>query len=429
MNKNFDRYYQAVEYLESISNLPQPDYFKVKSGRSLFLDRFAFFLKLLGNPQRGQKYIQVGGTSGKGSVATMIQSILTEAKFKTGLYLSPHPTTTIERIKIGNLYIAPGEFADIIEALKPAIDKAYQISPYGRPSYFEILTAVAFIYFKKKRCDYVVLEVGLGGRFDATNIISKAAVTIINTIGFDHTDILGNTLEKIAGEKAAIIKPRTKFFTTAKNTAGVRKIFEQACKRHGVTMRIISTPKTPYQLKLLGHHQQTNAALAAAAAESLGINPKKIKAGLSKVEMSCRLEIIHKKPLLILDGAHNESKILSLAKFIGNLTYQKLYLIMALTRDRNPSQVFKKILPLADHITITRYRSSERKCYPPKDLADKLKTNKPIEIFLDSDMALNKVLAKAKLDDIIVVAGSFYLAGELRKRWRSETKILNERKS
>lgn len=426
---NFERYHQAVRYLESISNLPQPSYFKLKTGRSLFLDRFTFFLKLLGNPQKNLKYIHVGGTSGKGSVATMMQSILIAANYKTGLYLSPHPTTTIERIKINDLYIAPDEFADILDELKPAIDKAYLTSPFGRPSYFEILTAIAFIYFKKNNCDYVVLEVGLGGRYDATNIIPQAAVTIINTIGFDHTEILGDTLEKIATEKAAIIKAKTKFFTTANNSKPILKIFENQCRDCGVSMKVIARPSNLIPLKLSGEHQQHNAALAAAAAADLGIAEQTIHKGLKKVSIPCRLEIINHKPLLILDGAHNESKILTLVKFFENLTYQKLYLIIALTQDRKPAHVFKKLVPLASEIIVTRYQSSERKCYPPKELAQQLKSTRTKKIFLDANQALDYVLAKAQKNDAILVAGSFYLAGELRERWRPESIILKERKS
>src|SRR3989344_4130791 len=140
---SFERYHDSVAYLEALSRLPQPDYFTKRSGRSFFLRRFEYFLKEIGNPERGMRYIHIGGTSGKRSVATMIQAGLSVAGHKTGLYLSPHPTTTIERIRVDKRYISPNEFSDIIDELKPVIDRVYRQSPYGRPSYFEILTVVA----------------------------------------------------------------------------------------------------------------------------------------------------------------------------------------------------------------------------------------------------------------------------------------------
>jgi len=427
MKNNFEKYKNAVEYLESIVNLDQPDYMSLKRGRSLFLRRFEYFLKNLGNPQNSLKFIHVGGTSGKGSVATMIQTILTEAKIKTGLYLSPHPTTTIERIKVNNLFIAPDEFADLVEKIKPMIDKTYLNSPYGRPSYFEILTALAFLYFKKQKCEYAVLEVGLGGKYDATNIIKKAEATVINKIGYDHEHILGNSLEEIAKEKAGIIKPKTDFFTTEQNNKNVINIFEKICRKNKIKCNIVTKPEEKYKLKLLGKHQQQNAALALAVTKKIGIKETKIKTGLNRVKMSCRTEIIQKNPLVILDGAHNKSKMDSTVRIIKNLTYKKLYLIIALTNTRNPVEIFKKIKPSADYFFVTRYQSTERKCYSPKELAKKLKLKKTVEIYLDSQMALEKALKLANKDDLILVTGSFFLAGELRKNWRSEEDILKER--
>lgn len=424
----FKKYYQSVQYLESIVNLPQPDYFTKKSGRDLFLKRFDYFLKLLGQPQKNLKYIHVGGTSGKGSVATMIQSILTEAGHKTGLYLSPHPTTTIERIKVDNLLINPDEFAKLIEQLKPAIDKAYVTSPYGRPSCFEILTALAFLYFKQKKCEYAVLEVGLGGRYDATNIITQAEITAINLIDYDHTQILGETLIKIAREKAAIIKPKTVFFTTSQNNKEVLDIFKKTCQKNKVKFNIVKPPIKQHKLNLLGQHQQNNAQLALEICLELGASENKIKDGLKKVKMPCRAEIIQKNPIVILDGAHNVSKMKTTVEIIKNLTYKKLYIIIALTNTRNPVEIFTNIKPLANHLFITRYQSTEQKCFPPLEMANKLKSAKPIEIFLDSQMALDKALKMANKNDLILVTGSIYLAGELRKHWRSEQKILLERK-
>ena len=428
MKNDFEKYYQAVKYLESMANLPEPEYLSLKKGRSLFLKRFAYFLKLLGNPHKNLKYIHIGGTSGKGSVAAMIQEILTEAGYTTGLYLSPHPTTTIERIKVDRLLIGPDEFADLMNRIKPKIDLAYQKSPYGRPSYFEILTALAFLYFKEKKCDYAVLEVGLGGKYDATNIIPRAEATVINLIDYDHTHLLGETLTKIAEEKAAIIKPKTAFFTTGLNHYRVLEILKKTCLKNKAKFNVVNPPKTRYQLQLLGQHQQNNAALAAAVCRHLGVAEAKIKSGLAKVKLSCRTEIIQKNPMIILDGAHNASKMKTTLETIKNLTYQKLYLIIALTKTKNPKTIFKNIQSLAAKVFISRYQSSERKCYPPLELAKKMKLKKPAEIYLDAKTAFNQARKQAGKNDLILVTGSFYLAGELRQHWRNEESLLEERK-
>ncbi|MFA5021718.1 MAG: folylpolyglutamate synthase/dihydrofolate synthase family protein [Patescibacteria group bacterium] len=426
MKNNFQNYYQAVEYLESLFNLPQDDYFIKKTGRKIFLQRLKYLLKLLGNPQLGFKYIHIGGTSGKGSVATMIHSVLTEAGYNAGLFTSPFCTTSIEKIKVGNLLISPNDFVKIVERLKPAVDLCYQKSPWGHPSYFEIFTAIAFLYFKQKKCDYVVLEVGLGGRFDATNVIPPPKITVINLIDFDHTDVLGKTLKQIAKEKAAIIKPKTIFFTT-KQSNSVLKILKTTCQKNRAEFNLISDFSQSYKLGLLGKHQQKNAALVVAVCQKLDIKKDKILTGLKKAQLPCRLEIIQRKPLVILDGAHNLSKLKTTADFIKNLTYRKLYLIIALTNERNPKEIFGQIESLADHIFFTRYQARVKKCYPPKLLAKKLKSKKPNEIFLDAKMALAKAKKLAKSNDLILITGSLYLAGELRNNWRSEKKILQQR--
>ncbi len=454
MEKQFQKYFTAVKYLESINNIPQNDYFVKKTGRSLFLKRFTYFLNLIGNPQNDLKFIHISGTSGKGSIAYMIEAILTESGLNTGLYTSPHCTTTIERIKAGGLFINPNEFADMVDKLKPKINYAALHSPFGRPSYFEIITAMAFLYFKKKKCAYVVLEVGLGGSFDATNVIRQAEITIINLIDYDHVNILGKKLTAIAKEKSAIIKPGTTVFTTAKNKKSVINIFRQASQEQKVKLHIIKPPQTKYHLPLVGDHQQANAELASRVCQKLGIPKNKIIAGLKKVKLPCRFEIIQKNPTVILDGAHNFSKINSTVAALKNLThstrfalaparraslgstlsgtegltYKKLYLIIALTKERNPKKVFKNLIPLADKIFITSFKLEPKRKYPPQKLARDLLTKKQMKIFTNSKKALTAALKDANNNDIVLVTGSLYLAGEIRNQFIKEEIILNKRK-
>ncbi|MFA6322741.1 MAG: Mur ligase family protein [Candidatus Buchananbacteria bacterium] len=421
MKNNFSRYSEAVTYIESVFNLSQP---QTKNHSRLNQARFEYFLRLLGQPQKNQKYIHVGGTAGKGSVATMIHSILTAAGLKAGLYVSPHPTTTIERFKIGNKHISPKEFCDILDEIKPKIDLVYTRTNFGRMTYYEILAAMAFIFFQKNHCDWVVLEVGLGGLHDATNVIPPAKITVINQISLDHTKVLGNTLKQIARIKSGIIKNKTIFFTPDTNHASVQKILKKACQKHQATFNLVKSRGQNYKINLIGQKQKENAVLAAAVARRIGIVDEKIKAGLRSVKIPCRFEIIQKKPLIILDGAHNIAKINAVAQNLKNLTYKRLYLIIALTNERNGGKIFKSLADQAELIVATRYLTSKKKCLPPLRLAQQLKTKKKIMVSLDPFGALNKVLKLATADDLILITGSFYLAGELRKKWIPEERIL-----
>lgn len=428
---NYNKYFKAVKYLESIREAPRADYFAKKNGRSLFLKRTQYFLDILGNPEKDFKYIHVAGSTGKGSVATMIHQILTEDSKKAGLYTSPYITTSIEKIKVGNLYIAPNEFVKITEKIKPAIEKAKKESPYGQPSYFEIFMGISLLHFKQQKCEYVVLEVGMGGRYDATNIIKHAEATVINLIDLDHTEILGKTLTKIAAEKAAIIKPKTEIFTTSANTTAVLNIFKKTSKKNKVPVHIIQPPKSPFRLQVLGQNQQANAAIAAAVATKLKISKTTINKGLSKVKLSCRFEIIQTNPTVILDSAHNASKIKSVTKNLQNLTYKRLCLIIALTSERNPKEIFKAFKNLADYTYITQFKTGVpvRKRFKPEVLVKQVDFKNKAKVVADPHQALTQALGRVTNDDIILITGSIFLAGDLRKHWISEEEILTNRKS
>ncbi|OGY45572.1 MAG: hypothetical protein A3A24_00735 [Candidatus Buchananbacteria bacterium RIFCSPLOWO2_01_FULL_46_12] len=424
MKKKFENYFQAVRYLESINRLPQPDYLITKKGRGIFIKRMQYLSHRLGDPQKKLKCIHVAGTSGKGSVVNMLRSVLTQAGYKVGQYTSPYPTTTIEKYQIGDQLIDPNDFARLVNQVQPAVDQCYLNSPYGRPSYFEICTAIAFLYFVEQKVDYAILEVGLGGRLDATNIIPTPKVTIINKIGLDHVDLLGNSLTKIAAEKAGIIKPKAMVFVNGVNHPKVLNVFKKYCQKNKAILNIVPP-------KFKQDYQSENTAIVTAVALYLAVKLNQIQPGLKKTRMSCRFEIIQKNPMVILDGAHNESKMATVVKNLENLTYKKLYLIIALTNERSPSQVFKKIKDQADYLYITRYPWGPHRAYPPLKLAKKLKLplkSKKVKIFLDPFMALGLALRSAKKQDLILITGSFYLAGELRKYWRSEIKILEQRK-
>ena len=417
--KNFERYHKAVAFIDSLTNLPIfPDYMSVETvDPKIYLDRMNYFLKLLGNPQKSFKYIHITGTSGKGTVATMVANCLTSAGRKTGLFTSPFVVTPIEKIQVGRDYIAPNEFADIVQYLKPFITSASIESPFGRPSNFEIYFAIALLYFKKKKCEWAVLEVGCGGRFDATNVIENPVVTAITSIDLGHTEILGKTLESIAFDKAGIIKQGSKFFT-AEQRPGILKIFKKICDTEGVVMEAVAG---------------TNTALAQTIASAVGLEKKYIEKGLKETRLPARFEIVAHRPLTIIDGAHNPAKIKYAIDNLQKQKFKKLVLIVGICANKDTVSILEQIIPLADEVIFTRAASRDRKPAPPQRLLAEskryLKQGASTAIFLDSVDAFAHAKKLAGANDCILVTGSFYLVGELRTLWFPEIQILKNRRS
>lgn len=421
---NFEQYHKAVDFLEGLTNLPlNGDYMIKQRHLGVYLKRMRYFLNLLGNPDKNMKFIHITGTAGKGSVTNMIHEVLMVSGKNVGSFTSPFVTTSIEKIKVGDKYINPNELANIVESIKPLIDKAYMEGPYGRPSYFEIFLAIALIYFKKQKCEWVVLEVGLGGRYDATNVIEKPTITAITNIDYDHTELLGKTLKQIAYDKVGIIKKGSNFFTTEQRPT-LTKMFAEICKEKGASFHQL--PKQPT-------YQESNKILARAISKSIGIKDVAIQNGIKNARLQCRFETMQNKPLVILDGAHNRSKIRSAVENIGKIKFNKLYLIVGLAENKDSASILEQIVPLADHIVVTRFQVKDRKCAHPKKLLDRagryMKKGTKIEMFLDPQKALAQALKKAKHEDAVLVVGSFFLAGEMRKRWFPESVILKNRAS
>ena len=423
----FRRYRQAVDFLEGLSNLPlEKNYMRDRKNPSLYLKRMRYFLSLLGNPDRGFKFIHITGTAGKGTVATMVHEVLHASGRNVGLFTSPFVTTSIEKIRVGERYIAPDEFADVVEYLKPFLDRAYLDGPYGRPSYFELFLAAALVYFKRQRCEWVVLEAGLGGRYDATNTIEKPRVTAVTNIDYDHMDILGHTLKQIARDKAGIIKRGAVFFTAEQRPA-LLALFQKICGELDVPFIHIPRIRGPEE-----SYQGYNRALAVLIAGHLGIERKTIARGVRAARLQCRFEIMQKRPLVALDGAHNRAKIRSTVDNLTKLDFRKLHLIAAIADNKDKTSMLKQIIPLADHVLFTRFQIKDRKCAHPKELSalsrQYLKRGASSEIFLDPERALARALKQAGQEDLILAVGSFFLAGELRKKWIPEERILQKRK-
>jgi dihydrofolate synthase/folylpolyglutamate synthase len=397
---------------------------KAKRNFDFFLKRTRAFLDLLGSPDQDFKYIHVTGTAGKGSVSTMLEEVLSASGKKVGLHTSPHVTTSTEKIKANGLYISPEEFVGLVEYIKPFVRKAQKQRPYGAPSAFELFFAIALLYFKKQKCEWVVLEVGLGGRYDATNVIQDPKVTVITTIDYDHTEILGKTLNEIAYDKAGIIKTGSVFFT-AEQRPSLQALFKKICQEKKVSFNNIDKQ---------GNYQEYNKALVSAICAYLGIPEQSIEEGIAKTRLACRFELIQEHPRVILDGAHNRAKIRSTFFNISNLAFKKLIVVAAIAdtnRDHEP--VLKAVAEKADHIIFTQVSLDERRTVHPKKLLEESKAWKrrgmKLEAIEDHKEALKRALQLAAKDDIVLVTGSFFLAGELRKQWYPEEWVLRNRKS
>jgi len=442
--KIIDQYKKEVAYLESLGNIEgQKDYQSNRVGASICLKRTKYLLKLLGNPeQKIKKYIHIGGTSGKGSVANFLHEIITASGKRSGLFTSPFVTETIEKYKIGHKLISPKEFVEIVDDIKPAIDVCASKSPFGVPSYFEVCFAIAVIYFTKNKCDCFVSEVGLGGEFDATNSVARRKIALITHVDYDHTELLGNTLEKIARTKSKIISRESIFFTNEPRPA-IRKIFKSECRKqnavfnyvgnhaqqikHKNTYFIFLYKNHEYRLNLWGEHQVKNAILAIEIAKYLGIKNTYMVKGLANTKIPGRFEIVKNKPYIILDVAHNPDKVKTTLENLGLIKYRKLYIVYASAANKDLSKIASIVSGFADELIITKYFLTQRKCANPKYIQkiwQKANKNLHINIILDPWQALKIAESNAKSSDIVLVLGSFFLVGELRKKWWPAQKIL-----
>ena len=403
---------------------------------SLNVDKMRFGLKAitellsqLGNPQNSYKTILIAGTNGKGSTAAMIASILCSAGYKVGLYTSPHLVDVRERIVINGKKISLKEFNQTIAYVK---DKKEQ-----PVTYFEFLTAAAFVYFQRQKVEIAVLEVGLGGRLDATNVC-KPLVSVITNIALDHMDYLGNTLDSIAREKAGIIKQKGICITAVKQNK-VLEVLKNVCLHHRAKLyclgRDIKIKKQKdgflnYQglyrnlknlkIPLQGDHQLSNAALALATIElcakkGFSIADTVIYAGLKNTHWEARLEVLQNQPLFLLDGAHNPASISVLCRtFKKSFSYRRLILIFGALADKDYRQMLQKIVPLASIIILTQLKT--KRAVPVNDIMETVKKmGYPAIVTENVGQAIERAQAMAKKQDLICATGSFYLAGEVKQ--------------
>ena len=426
-------YKQAMDYIESTA----------KFGTNKGLDRTKKILELLGDPHRDLKCIHIAGTNGKGSTTVMITQILMESGYKVGMYTSPFIEEFEERIQINNNNIPKEKLCEIVEKVKIAVDKTCELG-YDEPTEFEIITAIMFVYFQEEKVDYAVVEVGLGGRKDATNVINPL-ISIITSISYDHVKILGNTLEEIAYEKAGIIKEKTPVILYPVEDGAKLSIEKIAKEKQSPIIYVrkedsmlkeklynvpyqeikVNTNKDTYdiQLSLLGTHQLLNCSVVINAVEELQkigdhIEKEHIIEGLKKVKWPGRLEMLKSKPMVVIDGAHNIDGITSLKNSINTyFKYNKLILIVGILSDKQVEDMVKVITPEASNIiTVTPPSYRAENSSELVQIIKKYNTN--CEAIENYKEAYKKALSYADEDDLVLICGSLYMIGEMRKTIR-----------
>ena len=429
-------YSQAEKYLNSFTNYElilgityaQPGY---------SLKHVEELLNRMGNPQLAARTIHIAGTKGKGSVAAMIAQVLSASGYKTGRYTSPHLHNLRERINIDGSSISEAEFAAAMAEVKPFIESMKQDTSFRQLTYFEALTALAFAYFQKKRVDFQVLEVGLGGRLDATNV-ARPVVCIITSISLDHTQILGNSLEEIAREKAGIIKSGC-WVVLSPQPEEAASVISNICREkeakvvqvgkdviwrkiggdlHHQSLVIESrTSKYQVSIPLLGDFQLENAATAVAALEILvsmgfAISTADIAQGLARVKWPGRFQILQQHPMVLVDGAHN---VASMKRLVNNIkayfAHKRIVLVFGTSCDKDIPGIINELVPLSPQVIITQ-ASHSRAAPIPTLVAEFSKRVIEPETKETVTEAISRALSLANRTDVICVTGSLFVVAE-----------------
>jgi dihydrofolate synthase/folylpolyglutamate synthase len=430
-------YSQAEKYLNSFVNYEQiPGISYAQPGYSL--RHVEELLNRMDNPQLPARTVHISGTKGKGSVSAMVAQVLSTSGYKTGLYTSPHLLNLRERIAIDGILISEAEFAAAMVEIKPFIESMKQDTSFRRLTYFEALTALAFAYFRKKRVDFQVLEVGLGGRLDTTNVVAKPVVCIVTSISLDHTQILGNTLGEIAREEAGIIKHGC-WVVLSPQPEEAASVIADICREKEAKVVQVGKDVTWHKLggdlhhqslvikgrlknyqvsiPLLGDFQLENAAAATAALEILAsegfaISITDIAQGLAQVKWPGRFQILQQHPTVLIDGAHN---VASMKRLVNNIqtyfAHKQIFLIFGASCDKDILGMISELVPLFPQVIVTQ--ASHSRAAPPSTLAAEF-TKRGIEPEVRGSVAqaLSRALSLAEKTDVICVTGSLFVVAE-----------------
>lgn len=401
------------------------------------LERMRDLMRLMGNPQNKYKVIHITGTKGKGSTAAMCAAGLRAAGYKVGLYTSPHLLEYTERIQVDGTSISKEDLIRLVKQIKPLLEKVEKITT------FEVTTALGFAYFAEQAVDWAVIEVGLGGRLDATNIVDPE-VSVITTISYDHTAILGNNLEAIASEKGGIIKPNKPVVIGPQKTEAMHRLLQVASANQSLVIEVTKLLKATLNsanlssqkfnisgqiendiveqeinLPLIGSHQMENALTAFATLSSLKVaDSRTIADGFRQVVWPCRFEVANLNPVLIFDSAHNEDAFRRLAETIWEyLPGRKVVMILGISEDKHLIEIIEQIKNLLDTLIVTR--ADHPRALPIKEIIAKL-GEQPFAMHGVSSvpMALTRALDIAQNNGSIVVsAGSMFVTAEVKKSW------------
>lgn len=380
-------------------------------GANLGLERAEKLAALAGNPEKNLRFIHVAGTNGKGSTCAMLESIYRGASLRVGLFTSPHLVSFRERMQINRQMISEPEIIRLVEAIQPLLKK---LSPDNHPTMFEVVTVMALKYFAEQKCDLVIWETGLGGRLDATNIVTPLA-SVITNIALDHTQWLGDTLEKIATEKAGIIKPGVPVITSEDKPEALAVIEKVAWENQTVLTRHSNLKSQIQNLPLAGEHQKQNAALALATVATLQnqlpVEPTQIQKGMRNVNWPGRLQLIQRgAQKFLLDGAHNLAGVETLrATLISDFPAEKPAFILGILGDKDWRAMCESLAPLAKRILLVPV-GSER-TMPPDELAAVCRAANPNAETLCCP-SLETALRAVDSAPFTVIAGSLYLIGE-----------------
>jgi len=417
-----------MNYEESIKWLYSFEKFGIKLG----LERINYICKKLKNPQKSYKIIHVGGSNGKGSVCRFLQTILTLSGYKTGVFTSPHLQRFSERFVIDGKEISKDDVVLIVKKIKPIIDE--MIKQKNSPTFFEIVTAIAFEYFKDQKVDFAIIEVGLGGRFDSTNVVDPL-VSVITNVSLEHQDRLGNKVEDIAFEKAGIIKESIPVITGAsgKSIDVIKKVAKEKKSQIKIVEKsswekiqggpdwqefLVKGSLKDYHLKssMAGKIQGENIAITIATIENLQMNgvyitDESILDGVEKTIYPGRMEIISFEPLILIDGAHNIEGINNLKSTLKeDFVYEKLIIILGILKDKNIKEMLDIITPLADVIIFTKSKN-KRACSPTK-LKDMIE--KEVIVKEKISDAIDYAKMQAEKQDLICITGSLFTVGETK---------------